>query len=364
MPLPRSDLPPLELLRSFEAAARNLSFTRAAAELFLTQSAISRQVAALEAHLGIALFERRHRALVLTEAGQQLYRTTLDVLERLRDTVERLGAASRRRSVAVTTTVGFASLWLLPRLPRFTTAFPDVDVRISASGRQVDLDREDIDVAVRFLPRDRATGTALFGEEVVPMCAPVLARDPARPLREPADLARHVLLRTMETGTAAAAIEWPLWLEAVGLPDLEPAGTLHFSQYDHLVAAAVAGQGVALGRLPLMREAIRDGRLVVPFRRAAVSPRGYWLLQSRRALADPLVQAFVAWLQAEAASEAEPAGPLGRRAAPTAADPSAPAASAPRGSRVRAPSSPPAPPQKASPPRSPRSTRPARRAGR
>lgn len=362
MPLHRADLPPLELLRSFEAAARTLSFTRAAAELFVTQSAVSRQVAALEAHLGTPLFERRHRALALTEAGVLLQRTTIEVLERLRETVGRLSAVPRRRSVSLTTTVGFASLWLLPRLPRFTAAHPEVDVRISAVGRQLDLDREDVDVAVRFLPRDRALGTPLFGEEVVPMCAPSLARDPTRPLREPADLARHVLLRTMQTGGVAASIEWPLWLEAVGLPGLEPAGTLHFSQYDHLVAAAVAGQGVALGRLPLMRDAIRDGRLVVPFRRAAVSPRGYYLLRARRAQADPLVQAFVDWLRGEAASEA-PAGeagsPAGPRSRGVSVSTGAPAPLRAPASRPSPQASPPAPS-----PRSPRSTRPARRAAR
>lgn len=303
MALHRTDLPPLELLRSFEAAARTLSFTRAAGELFLTQSAVSRQIAALESHLGVALFERRHRALALTEAGQLLYRTTMDVLARLRDTVHRLHPAGGRRSLTVTTTVGFASLWLVPRLPHFTAAHPEVDVRIAAVNRIMDIEREDIDVAVRFMPRDRALGELLFGEEVQPVCAPALARDPARPLREPADLARHVLLMTLEQSVAAAAAEWPVWLEAVGLPHLEAAATLHFSQYDLLVAAAIAGQGVALGRLPLLRDAIRDGRLVTPFRRAAVSPRGYYLAESRRARGDPTAQAFVAWLRDEAASD-------------------------------------------------------------
>jgi DNA-binding transcriptional LysR family regulator len=304
MPLPRTDLPPLELLRSFEAAARTLSFTRAAGELFLTQSAVSRQIAALESHMGVVLFERRHRALALTDAGQSLFRTTVDVLERLRDTVHRLRPAVGRRSLTVTTTVGFASLWLVPRLPRFTAAHPEVDVRIAAANRMMDIEREDIDVAVRFMPRDRALGEPLFGEEVQPVCAPALARDPARPLREPADLARHVLLITMEQGVAAAAAEWPVWLEAVGLPNLAPAATLHFSQYDLLVAAAIAGQGVALGRLPLVRDAIRDGRLVAPFRRAAVSPRGYYLAAARRARSDPTAQAFIAWLRDEAAADA------------------------------------------------------------
>jgi DNA-binding transcriptional LysR family regulator len=272
----------------------------------------------------VPLFERRHRALALTDAGQALYRTTLDVLDRLRETTRRLRAPARRRTFTVTTTVGFASLWLVPRLPRFTAAHPGVDVRLSAVNRMVDLEREDIDVAVRFQPRDRGLGEPLFGESVQPVCAPALARDPRRPLREPADLARHVLLHTMEPGTAGAGFEWPLWLEAVGLPDLEPAGRLHFSQYDLLVAAAIAGQGVALGRMPLLRDAVRDGRLVQPFGRAAASPRGYYLIASRRARDDAIAHAFGAWLRAEAAADAAapalspPSGSTRRSPRPTA----------------------------------------------
>jgi LysR family glycine cleavage system transcriptional activator len=303
MALHRSDLPPLELLRAFESAARNLSFTRAAAELFVTQSAVSRQIKALEDELGTALFERRHRALALTDAGQTLYRTTLDVFERLRDAARRLRDARGRRSFTVTTTVAFAALWLVPRLPRFTGAHPGIDVRISAGSRVMDLDRDDIDVAVRYLPSDRAPGPPLFGEEVQPVCSPALLGDPGRPLAEPADLRHHVLLVTMDPGSPVPWVEWPPWLESVGLAGLEPAGTLHFSQYDLLMNAAIAGQGVALGRMPLLRDAVRDGRLVLPFRRAIVSPRAYYLIASRRAQDDPLAHAFRDWLHAEAAAD-------------------------------------------------------------
>jgi len=303
MALHRSDLPPLELLRAFEAAARNLSFTRAAAELFVTQSAISRQVKALEDDLGTPLFERRHRALALTDAGQTLYRTTLDVFERLRDAARRLREARGRRSFTVTTTVGFAALWLVPRLPRFTVAHPGLDVRISAGNRVMDLERDDIDVAVRFLPREKAPGPPLFGEEVQPVCSPSLLADRSRPLAEPADLRRHVLLVTMDPGAATPWTEWPPWLESVGQAGLEPAGTLHFSQYDLLVNAAIAGQGVALGRMPLLRDAVQDGRLVFPFRRSIASPRAYYLVASRRARDDPLAHAFRDWLHVEAAAD-------------------------------------------------------------
>ncbi|MEJ7688571.1 MAG: LysR family transcriptional regulator, partial [Variovorax sp.] len=147
-----ADLPPLELLRSFEAAARTLSFTQAAGELSLTQSAVSRQIQQLEASLGVLLFERRHRALALTEPGRVLQRAVVESLERLRDATARLRAAPVPRQVAITCTPGFASLWLIPRLARFTATHPLVDVRLSATLDVLDLERSRIDVAVRFVP--------------------------------------------------------------------------------------------------------------------------------------------------------------------------------------------------------------------
>lgn len=289
---------PLELLRAFEAAARLLSFTRAADELFLTQSAISRQIKALETHLGTALFERRHRAIVLTDAGQTLYRTTVEVLEQLRRTVGQLQRRRTRRAVTVTTTISFASLWLVPRLPDFVRAHPGVDLRISATNRVIDVDREDVEFALRYLPIDRAQGPALFGEQVSPVCAPSLLRDRRRPLRRPADLAGHTLLCFASADGAVPALDWTLWLESVGLRDLEPAAMLQFSQYDHLIQAAIDGQGVALGRSPLVRDALRAQRLVRPFPTSLVSPRAYYLIESRRAREDADARAFREWLLA------------------------------------------------------------------
>ena len=154
----RFDLPPLDRLEVFEAAARNLSFTRAAAELNLTQSAVSRSIALLEERLGFALFERRHRALLLTEHGQTLYAAAVEALERLHDAVGRLRAAQAAPTLTVTTSLSFASLWLIPRLAGFTRTHPDVDVRIAASNEIQDLDRAGIDVAVRYTRAERAPG--------------------------------------------------------------------------------------------------------------------------------------------------------------------------------------------------------------
>src|SRR5215813_1814778 len=192
----RYNLPPLAFFQGFEAAARTLSFTKAAEELFITQSAVSRQIKALEDHLGIRLFERRPRALALTESGQALHRISADVLERLQTATDQLRAASRSRQLAITTTTGFASLWLIPRLQRFTALHPDIDVRISATTDMLNLERSLVDLAIRYCPPDAVPegATRLFGEGVLPVCARSLLRDRSRPLKRPHDLRHHTLL--------------------------------------------------------------------------------------------------------------------------------------------------------------------------
>ena len=296
---PLHDLPPLELLRSFEAAARSLSFTQAAAELHLTQSAVSRQIQQLEEAVGVPLFERRHRAIVLTEAGRVLQRAAVECLERLRDATARIRTVEAPRQVALTCTPGFASLWLIPRLTRFTASHPRVDVRVSASLEVVDdLDRARLDVAVRFVALSRGTGPALFEESVMPLCAPQVAAS----LRQPGDLAEQTLL-TLDlpgAGDEALTIDWQPWLEIMNLSGLRMKATLRFSHYTDAVGAAVAGQGVVIGRMPLLAELLRDGRLVAPFGEGASSQRGYFIEAARRAAANPDAQDFMRWLRAEA----------------------------------------------------------------
>jgi DNA-binding transcriptional LysR family regulator len=296
-------VPPPDLLLAFEAAARHLSFTKAAEELSLTQSAVSRQIQALETSLGARLFERRTRSLLLTEAGQRFHQVAHDVLTQLDDAAQKLRGATAARTVTVTTTPGFASLWLIPRLNGYLQANPGVDVRMSASYEMTNLEREGIDLAIRYAPDEEMAGqTALFEEAIVPVCSPALAADPARPLREPKDLAAHVLLHSDDA--KSSWMEWNLWLHAHGLHDLKPAGTLQFNQYDQLVQAAMNGQGVALGRLPLLRDLLRDKRLVTPFRKSVVSSRGYFVVRSARAAGNRDVKAFEAWLRAEAKKDA------------------------------------------------------------
>lgn len=303
----RPALPQLDLLVGFEAAARLLSFTQAAAELHLTQSAISRQVQALEEQLGVALFERRHRALLLTEAGQLLLRSTAEALRNLEQTTRRIRGLNSTRALTVTTVVSFASLWLVPRLPRFRAQYPLADVRIAADNRIVDLSRERIDVAIRYCAPDRAPQQAqkLFGEEVVPMCSPRLLKDRTRPLRKPEDLRHHTLLHD-DFMDATPWLEWQTWLESHGLEQLTPAADLRFSLYDQMIQAALDGQGVALGRLPLLAQLIESGRLVAPFAvgKSAKMPqatRAFFVIPEPGAMQRPEVRAFVDWVIAEAA---------------------------------------------------------------
>jgi LysR family glycine cleavage system transcriptional activator len=297
----RSDLPRLDLLRSFEAAARLLSFTRAADELAQTQTAVSRQVQLLEDGLGADLFMRRHRAIELTEAGRVLQRAVDDTLERLRDATARIRRDRQLRPLSVTCTPGFASLWLIPRLARFTAAHPAIDVRVSATHELMDLERSGLDVAVRFVAVARGQGRPLFEETIVPVCAPALLKDRTRPLKTPADLANHTLLAVEGHADESLMADWAPWLTAMGVPDLRMRNALRFTQYTDALAAAAAGQGVAIGRLPLLAPKIAAGELVAPFQAGARSRRGYFVETSRHAAEVPEVRDLVAWLHEEAA---------------------------------------------------------------
>jgi LysR family glycine cleavage system transcriptional activator len=309
------DLPPLDQLEAFEASARHLSFTKAADELALTQSAVSRQIAALEEHYGLALFRRLHRALRLTDDGQTLFQAVSEVLGQLHAVGGELKRDRRAKTVVVTTTPGFAGLWLIPRLAGFTAARPDVDVRISAGYKLVNLNRDGVDLAIRYQSEDAIDDEAelLFGDVVLPVCSPKLLRDPARPLKTPEDLRHHVLMY-LDSGPGADMQDWPIWLRAMKLEGLKPASVLHFSQFDQLINAAISGQGVALGRSPLLKQMLSDRRLVAPFKKTVASPRSYYLVRSAAAARKPEVQEFAAWVKAEAltASDQGSSAPVDR----------------------------------------------------
>ncbi len=305
------DLPSLDLIRGFEAAARRLSFTLAAEELFVTQSAVSRQVKALEDHLGVALFERRHRAIRLTPDGQALYRASAEALRLLTDAAAGIRHGAGAKSVTVSCSAGFASLWLVPRLMDFRDAHPGIDIRIDANNRLLDLERERIEVAVRYCPPPLAPegATRLLGEEVFPVCAPALLERPGKALATPLDLSQHVLLHYGSDDSQFPSGSWTVWFEAMQMRHLKPAGSLRFSHYDQLIQAAVDGQGVALGIGPLVRRYLQQGRLVAPFEQRFASPRAYYLIVSRLAEGRQEVRDFVNWLLGAARLDESPSTP-------------------------------------------------------
>lgn len=298
MPKPIDRLPPLDLLVTFEAAARQLSFTRAADERFLTQSAVSRQVRALEEDLGVALFRRGHRRIELTEPGRRLHAACSELIGALRRTVASIRAPARRETLALTTTPGFASLWLIPRLADFTREHPGVDVRLDASFETRGLRAEGFDLAIRYGRPGHVEGRQVFAESILPVCSPKLLRQ--APLVRPADLRQHVLLQVVGQGGAGMPVEWGPWLQAAGLPDLQPRATLSFSGYGEAIAAALAGQGVALGRRPLVDTLLKRRQLVTPFEGSTASSRAYFLLVEPAARERPAVRAFEAWLLKQA----------------------------------------------------------------
>ena len=297
----RYNLPHLAFFQGFEAAARTLSFTKAAEELFVTQSAVSRQIKALEDNLGLKLFERRPRSLTLTEDGQSLYRIATDVLDRLQIAIDRLRAESRASQLSITTTTGFASLWLIPRLSRFTALHPDIDVRISATTDMLNLERSLIDLAIRYCKPETVPQGAvrLFGEEMIPVCSRALLHDKTRPLKRPQDLAHHTLLHFDYAGAETMYMDWDTWLTALGIGELKSGGALHFSQYEQMIQAAISGQGVALGRQPLVSDLIESGALVAPFKQTLVGSRAYFIIESRLSAGKPQVSEFAQWLLAE-----------------------------------------------------------------
>lgn len=306
---PARPLPPLDLLVGFESAARHLSFTRAAGELFLTQSAVSRQIQALEEFVGVPLFERRHKALTLTDAGAQYYRTVAPMLQQLREATRKLRTSRSRNVLNVTTTVSFASLWLVPRLARFRKQHPEIDVRIAATTEVLDMEREGIDLAIRDVAMGNAPpGSAfLIGEQLAPVCSPEYLREAKRakrPTARPQDVVHHVLLVYHDAKGRFAWLSWPRWLETHGIEDAVPSGSITYDQYDQVIQAALLGQGIALGRGSLVEQYIRDKRLVALFGGLQDVARGFHAIYAPGARERAEVQAFVEWLRAEMAREA------------------------------------------------------------
>ena len=294
-------LPSTAALRAFETASRLLNFTQAAAELNLTQGAISHQIRELESLLAVRLFERRARGLALTEAGQRYLPFAREALERLRAGAAALARRRGPRVLTVTVSPNFASKWLVPRLGDFLTAHPDLDLRISASRHHVDFAGEDIDLALRHGTGDwpHLHVTRLCPEWIFPVCSPVLLSGP-RPVA-PAELPRLTLLHDRDRGP------WRQWLAACGLAVEELHGPV-FSDTSLAIDAASAGQGVALARSALAALDLAAGRLRRPVTEALPAPFAYWIVCPRANAERPAIRLFRDWLLRQAAADASSQG--------------------------------------------------------
>ena len=297
---------PLTALRAFEAAARNLSFVKAADELHVTPAAISHQIKTLEEHLGMPVFKRLNRALILTPAGQSLFPAVSEALDIMASAVDRLHHQDQSGVLTVTTMDSFAATWLVPKLGRFRKSNPDIDVRISTSDESIDFDRVNMDMAIRYGAGDWSGlhVERLMTEEVFPVCAPSLLQS-GSPLNCPADLKNHTLLHD------DLRVDWRMWLMATGEETVDSSKGPGYQHSNLVLLAAEQGDGVALARSVLVQNALAAGRLVKPFNFAIPGEYAYYMVCPEANLKRPKVKAFREWLIAEAgasvASLAQPA---------------------------------------------------------
>ncbi len=297
-------LPPLIAVRYFEAAARHLSFTKAAQELHVTHSAVSHQIKALEEWLGVPLFRRLNRSLMLTEAGQAYARPVRESLEKLGEASRALRSREQTGTLTVSVMPSFAAKFLVPRLGSFRHAHPDIDVRISANERLVDFAREDVDVAVRY-GRGNWPGLRvdwLVRENLFPVCSPKLLSGPI-PLATPADLLQHTLMHDSDWPDSM----WPRWLSVAGVKADQRKPSLSFNYSNLMIQAAIDGLGVALSQEALVRDDLASGRLVRPFDIDMPSDYAYYAVAPEATAERPKVKAFREWLLAEIAASETPA---------------------------------------------------------
>ncbi len=287
-------LPPLSALRAFEAAARHGSFKQAAGELAVTPTAISHQIRALEGHVGLALFERRARKVVLTDPGAQLYPVLRDGFDAFAAATERLTQRRRRAQVTVSATLAFTARWLVPRVTAFRALHGQIDLQLLASDDVVDLDAADVDIAIRYGagPYPGFTVAPMLADRFAPVCNPMLTVETA------ADLVQRPLIDCQWRHRHPGNPTWARWFAAAGLPEPEEPPVLRFSDESHAIQAAVAGQGVALASLALANAELAAGQLIQPFGPSISGFRHHLL--TREDGTNAAVTAVAKWLLSEA----------------------------------------------------------------
>jgi LysR family glycine cleavage system transcriptional activator len=298
----RRRLPPLNALRAFESAARHLNFSRAADELSVTPGAVSQQIQNLEDYVGVALFKRTPKGLLLTDPAQTALPALREAFDRLAEAASMLTAAVDGRRLTVSVAPSFAAKWLVPRLGKFEALHPQVDVWVSAGMEVVDFASGEIDLAIRY-GGGRYPGlevARLMQETVFAVASPQLLE--ANPLNELQDLANHVLLHDGSPDADESCPDWTMWLAARGVKGVDGARGPRFNQSSLVIEAAVGGRGVALAKRTLAQADIDAGRLVAPFQIATAVDFAYHVVHPKAKGRLPQVKAFVAWLNAEAAA--------------------------------------------------------------
>ena len=299
-------MPPLSALRAFEAAARHLSLTRAAAELHVTPGALSHQIRGLEDLLGVKLFERKVRAIALTAAGRQLYPGLQTGFGHIRDAVASLDAAHAENILVVSTSPGLTSKWLAPRLYRFSNDFADVDVRISSSLNNANFETDGVDIAVRNMGSDPAPDSALEIEKLaeisfVAVCSPRLIEKHGA-VKNAEALARLPLIYDESFSPRVKTPNWGEWFDAAGVTGVDLRRGLHFNSADHALDAAGEGAGVLLAHDLLAYDDLRTGRLIIPVKLALPSGRAFHLVWPKSRRPSVAAEGFRRWIKAELAA--------------------------------------------------------------
>jgi LysR family transcriptional regulator, glycine cleavage system transcriptional activator len=295
--------PGLRSLRAFNAAARHLSFTKAADEMGVTPAAISHQIKEIEDQIGVALFTRTSRSMTLTREGEILSAAAAESLDTLSRAVKRIKRLENRKVLKVSASPSIAAKWLVPRLDRFLDQSPGAEVRVDVSTTALDFERDDVDIAIRF-GQGRYPGLKsdlLFTDKIFPVCSPrIITKE--KPLAQPKDLLRHTLIHLEYEAQGVVWPNWKMWMLAAGITDFDDKRGMHFGQTSLTVQAAIDGHGVALGDSNLVADDISEGRLVKPFELSLRAPSqfAYHVVSPMDTTNNPLVEAFRQWALSEA----------------------------------------------------------------
>lgn len=293
-------LPPLNSLRAFEAAARHMSFTKASEELHVTPGAISQQIKLLETYLGIKLFKRQNRMILLTEHAQVCLPYLIDGLDRFSEGIAAIEQLNIDKPLTITVAEAFASRWLMPRLRSFRNKHPDIDVRIDASKELMNLVHDDIDLGIRYGGGNYPglVTEYLLPQAVYPVCSPSLLEQ-GPDIKKPADILKHTLIHGNYNYIDATQPDWEMWFKTVGIENADTSHGLRFNASEMFVQAAIEGQGVALIGSVIADEGLKTGRLVRPLEHAIPLDFAYYFVCAKSKENLPRVIAFREWLLEE-----------------------------------------------------------------